>query len=127
MTGSVWSQPRGLTLDGPLSDSGLDLIPANILPWDSWRTDHPETLGLSLDDCLFGWAKEGFNSNYVIGIAFGENATGYPFLATSSARVVNDQIGEYPVAVTADEASKSVHGYLRTVGGRTLEFRLENR
>ena len=117
---------RWVALDGPLSDSRLDLIPANIVPRDAWRSDHPETLVLSLDDSLFGWAKEGFNSNYVIGIALGENSTGYPFVATSSAGVVNDQIGEYPVAVTADEASKSVHTYLRPVGGRTLEFRLEN-
>jgi hypothetical protein len=100
------------------------LIPANIVHWDAWRTDHPETLVLSLDDSLLGWAKEGFNSNYVICIALGENATGYPFVATSSAGVVNDQIGEYPVAVTPDEARKSVHTYLRTVSGLTLQFRL---
>lgn len=34
-TESVWSQPWGLALDGLLSDSRLDLIPANIAPWDA--------------------------------------------------------------------------------------------
>ena len=63
---------------------------------------------------------------YFIGIALEENATGYPFGAFISAGVVNDQIGEYPVAVTTDEASESVHTYSRAVGGQTLEVTLEN-
>lgn len=125
-TESVWSQPWGLALNGELSGSRLDLIPANIMPWDAWRTEHPDTLVLDMGDILFRHTKESFSSNYVIGIALGENAKGYPFVATSSAKVVNDQVGEYPVAVTADEATKSVHTYLRTVGDRTLEFRLED-
>ena len=39
--------------------------------------------------------------------------------------MVNDFVGEYPVLVTADQESKSVHTYLRTVLNQTLEFKLD--
>ena len=123
-TESAWSQPWGMAIKGPLVGTRLDLIPANIVPWEAWRSEHPDTVILKFSDSVLRYSTESFSSNYVIGVALGEDAKGYPFIGTSSVGVVNDYVGEYPVVITADPDSKSVHTYLRTVLNQTLEFKL---
>ena len=48
-TGSVWSQVWGQSIAGPLKGTTLDLIPASILPWASWKATHPRTLAMTND------------------------------------------------------------------------------
>ena len=42
-TESIWSQPLGTALEGPLEGTELTLIPASIIPWETWLDTHPET------------------------------------------------------------------------------------
>ena len=125
-TRSVWSQPWGLAIDGPRAGTRLDLIPANIVPWQVWQSEHPETVVLKLNDHGFGPLREAFRSGYVIGITLADEAKAYPFTNASAAGVINDRIGDFPVMVAVDGRSKAVHTYLRQVGDQVLEFRLED-
>ena len=51
-TGSIWSQPRGEAILGPLTGARLELWPSTLTTWDAWRTAYPETRALDVP----GWA-----------------------------------------------------------------------
>ena len=67
-----------------------------------------------------------FTSDFVIGIALGEDAKAYPFERASSEGVVNDYIGSYPVVIVADAETKNVHSFLRSAANQELEFTLSD-
>ena len=117
-TFSVWSQPWGRAIFGPLKGTQLKLIPASILPWGTWLADHPDTMVLELDGLKYGDSRAEFRAGYVVGVTLGEHAKAYPFRVTSQMGVVNDRVGPFPVMVSADAESKAVHVYLRKVGDR---------
>ena len=125
-TESIWSQPWGMAIDGPLAGTHLKMIPARMVPWEVWLEDNPDTLVLDPRANSLDSTRESFRSNYVIGIALGEDAKAYTFQQTSAAGVVNDRIGEYPIVVTADSDTKSVHVFLRRLGGQEMEFTLQD-
>ena len=125
-TGSIWSQPWGMAIEGTLKGTQLQMIPAGVVPWATWLADHPDTLLLEVGRPGFGGYKERFTENYVIGIALGEYAKAYHFPAASREAVVNDQIGPFPVVVLADAETKAVHVYLRRAGDRELDFTLRD-
>ena len=124
-TESVWSQPWGMAIAGPLEGTRLLQIPARIIPWDAWVTEHPDTMVLKTKSGPFNARRQYFTSGYVIGIALGENAKAYPFTPASKEGVINDFIGPLPVLVFADQQTKAAYSYLRKVNDQVLEFDLQ--
>ena len=125
-TGSVWSQPWGLAIDGAVEGTRLTLIPAGIMPWDAWLSGHPGTLVLDAGrTSLFGTSRKKFSSDFVIGIALGEAAKAYPFVLASQKAIINDHIGPFPVVVLADPETKAIRAFLRIVGQDELAFTLQ--
>lgn len=124
-TGSVWSQVWGQAIAGSLKGTSLELIPAGIVPWETWRDEHPETLALINDkDGLFS-SEERPRDGWVVGLTIGEAAKAYPFTALVRDGLVNDTVGPYPVTLYADEATRAVEVYLRQVGEQVLTFDLD--
>ena len=123
-TSSIWSQPWGLAIDGSLKGTRLEVIPASVLPWVTWLSEHPETLLLQTAGRGFAVPRERFRESYVIGVALGEHAKAYPFRPASKAGIINDQIGPFPVVVLADAETKAVHVYLRRADDWELDFSL---
>ena len=123
-TQSIWSQPWGAALAGPLEGTTLKMIPANIIPWSAWLAEHPDTQVLVIDGGAYFGARETFTPNYVIDITLGDFAKSYPFGPASQERVINDWVGPFPVLVLADGDTKAVHTYLRRGGEQDLEFEL---
>ena len=126
-TGSIWSQPWGAAIGGPLKGTRLRLIPASMVPWDTWIADHPETLLLEVVGAQgLSAPAEAFTAHYVIGVALGEHAKSYPFQAASRAGIISDRLGPFPVVVLVDAASKAVRVYLRRARGTDLDFTLRD-
>ncbi len=123
-TRSIWSQPWGMALAGPFEGTRLEQIPANILPWDAWLAEHPDTTVLATESGPFGPRRQRFDSDFVIGIALGEDAKAYPFGLTSDEGAVNDWVGEFPVVIVADSETKSIQAFVRRTGDRELDFTL---
>jgi hypothetical protein len=120
-TSSIWSQPWGMAIAGPLEGTRLDQIPAGIMPWDAWLAEHPDTLALDTKSSR----RKQFKADFVIGIVLGEDAKAYPFKRASEEGAVNDQVGPFAVVVVANSETKSVHTFLRQSGDRKLEFNLQ--
>ena len=125
-TQSVWSQPWGRSIAGQLEGIELELVPASIIPWSTWLSEHPETLVLKVAPGRFGSSGQQFSEYYVIGVTLGDHAMAYPFGQVSKDRVVNDQIGTIPVVVLADPVTKAVNVFHRRAGDQELEFMLRD-
>lgn len=41
-TGSEWKQPLGRAISGPLEGTELTALPASVMSWEMYRTDHPD-------------------------------------------------------------------------------------
>ncbi len=124
-TGSVWSQVWGQAISGPLKGTSLGLIPAAIVPWATWKGEHPDTLALIADEGGRFFRQERPRDGWVIGVAIGESSKAYPFTAAAQAGVINDAVGPFPVAVYADGESRNVHVYLRQAGEQILTLALD--
>jgi hypothetical protein len=144
-TESIWSQPWGTAIAGRLKDTALTLIPASVVPWSTWLNEHPDTTVVANDldiprldilsdiehyegvDILphiqyYGVTpRSGQRDDFVIGVALGESAAAYRFTLASELRVINDRVGEHPVAVFVDPDTRSIHVFLRIVHGRDLD------
>lgn len=99
-TGSVWSQPRGEAILGPLAGERLELIASTLTPWGSWRDAHPDTLALDAPGGSSGFSLE----RTVIVVEIGTEAIAYPYEAVVEAGVVNDSIAGVEIAVLVDPA-----------------------
>jgi hypothetical protein len=119
-TESVWSQPWGRAIAGPLKGVELELLPNQLVPWGTWKEAHPNTLALKVDGARY--RRESFRPEYVIGVALGESATAFPYNLAAQAGIINDDVGPYPVVVYVNPEAHSVHVYLRQVDERVLIF-----
>ncbi len=117
-TGSIWSQPWGRALDGPLAGTELELLPSQLVPWKTWREEHPNTLALQVGDLRLGRAK--LYTGYVIGVTLEGSSTAFPYELAEEAGVINDAVGPYPVVVYVDPEKQSPHVYVRQLGDRVL-------
>ena len=125
-TRSIWSQPWGRAIEGPLKGTRLEMIPARIMPWKAWLEDYPRTLLLDTSTWVFQAPGALFNDKTIIGVTLGEFAKAYPLGPAGRAGVINDWVGPFPVVVFADEVSKAVYVYSRQLGDRELEFSLSD-
>ena len=112
-TESSWSQPWGTAIDGPLKGTALTLIPASIVPWSTWLAEHPDTTVLATDGIDSRLPFQPARDDFVIGVSLGESATAYRYELASDLRVINDRIGQHPIAVFVDPESRDIKVYLR--------------
>lgn len=122
-TGSVWSQPRGEAILGPLKGARLELLPSTLTTWGRWRDDHPDTLALAAEGGTVGFDV----ADTVLVVELGPRPVGYPVVAVQEVGgVVNDMLGDLPVAVVVDPSdADGWRVFSREVDSRTVELRWE--
>ena len=112
-TRSIWSQPWGSAIGGPLKGTALTLIPAAVVPWATWLKENPHTTVVANDlDQRRGRITRG-QSDFVIGVALQDAATAYDFRLAAGEKVINARIGEHPVVVFVDPETRGIEVYLR--------------
>ena len=132
-TGSIWSQPWGTAIVGPLKGTALTLIPASVVPWSTWLAEHPDTTVVANDldktrappalversgqtsegiDLRRAYANTG-RDDFVIGVALEGSATAYPYRLAADRRVINDRVGKHPVVVLVNPETRNIKVYLR--------------
>ena len=112
-TESIWSQPIGTALLGEYEGVRLEMIPAEVVPWKTWREQYPETLILERGGNPFFQSRNvnpftGSRGAYVVGVSLGDVAKAYPFETVADDVVVNDAIGDIPVFVYANPVDRSL-------------------
>ncbi|MCP4309095.1 MAG: DUF3179 domain-containing protein [bacterium] len=97
-TGSIWSQPIGEAIAGPLKGEHLELLASTLTTWDAWRTAHPETQALDIE----GWRTAFDLSDMAVVVDLGTESTAYDIPALRQVGVVNDQVAGVDIAVVID-------------------------
>ncbi len=126
-TGSIWSQPLGTALVGPLRGTTLSPLSAALVPWGTWRREHPDALVLAEEGTLRGpLARERPRDDFVVGVALGEHAAAFRYRDAARLRVINHRVGPHPVLLYADPLTRRVQTLIRQLPDRTLTFALRD-
>ncbi len=143
-TNSLWGQILGRAIEGPLTGTELEYVPAVHLTWSAWREQHPDTLALIKGytgnyDSYTGYYSSGsagvigetfcdnrlYTKEFVIGVAGESEAVAYPFSVLNQETVVNDSIGGQDVLVVFSTDSGAGIVFDRSVDGASYTF-IEN-
>ena len=140
-THSLWHQFTGRPVVGPLTGSGIELevLPVTITSWQDWRARHPDTKVLSLEtgyerDYTPGepygdyFASAGLMfpalvaderlapKDYVFALRVDGHDQAWSLEDFAGGRVLNAQVGDLPVVLVGDAATRTVRAY--ESGGR---------
>ncbi len=94
-TGSVWSQPLGEAIMGPLTGTRLELLPSTLTSWGDWTEQHPDSLALAAPGGFSGFDLE----TMAVVVELGDDSVAHPVPDLRIAGVVNSVVGGVPVAV----------------------------
>ena len=135
-TGSLWSQMSQRAITGPLTGTVLAMLPAEHSTWEHWRSQHPNTLVLSMDtgfkrdyglDPYREYVEEGrptFRSSQdtkasknklrpmepVLGVDLGDIQKAYPFsLLKKKPSEFEDRVGNANLLIHFDKDSKTAY------------------
>ncbi len=122
-TGSIWSQPLGEAIAGPLKGEKLDLLPVTLNDWLTWKTDHPETLALDVSVAGPG----GFDlQDMAIVVDLGSETAAYPVPDLQAQVLVNDVVAGVPVAIVTNPTSPdSWVVFSRVLNDRTVTLAVD--
>ncbi len=123
-TESIWSQPWGMAISGPMKGTQLRMLPVSLEPWGAWRSTHPDTLVVDINGD-FMYAGEAPRTGFVIGVVMGDEAKAYEYATLVREQVVNDAVGGATVVVLADPETGPVQAYVRDTGSAVLRFSLD--
>ncbi|HZD55728.1 MAG TPA: DUF3179 domain-containing (seleno)protein, partial [Anaerolineales bacterium] len=160
-----WQQASGEAIAGEMTGKQLKFLPATIIGWDEFKNEHPNGRVLSRETGLnrpYGrnpyTGYDNINSSpflykgpqtpgilppmaRVLTVDLNGEAVAYPYDVLQEMQVVNDTVGDQPVAVfwapgtasALDAASVaggrdvgSANAYSRAVGGQELNFTLKD-
>ena len=114
---STWSQPWGAAIEGELLGTQLTLLPFDLVPWSVWRDRHPDTLVIVDERANLSFVGQIPHDLFVIGVSIGDAAKGFYFRSAANAGVVNESVGEFPIAVFADGETREIDVFLRRAQG----------
>jgi len=97
-TGSVWSQPLGEAILGPLKGERLELLPSTLTTWDAWLTAYPDTVALD----VAGWTTGFHLEQMAVVVDLGTGAAAYGIPALRQVGVINDVVAGVEIAVVID-------------------------
>lgn len=145
-TDTYWSQLSGEAVVGPLVPRELEIRPSTITTWEKWKRAHPETAVLSRNTGIYptdtygsnpyaGYANSssvGFGveavddrlppKDLVYGVTVGNASRAYPATTVSELGVINDEVGEVPVAVVEDPGDGAVRTFISELENESLRF-----
>lgn len=112
-TFSIWSQPTGEALAGPLEGTRLAPLLFQLTTWENWFSTHPGTLVMSNQASRMGAFRQRFCDDFVIGGTIADLSKGYPFRVAAEEKIIQDMLGEFPILVwAADQDYRIFYGKL---------------
>lgn len=131
-TDSIWHHYWGVAMSGPLRGARMPRIPSRYVAFGAWRAEHPGTLVLRkpgpdarIDVSADVYAARNAAYRFGFGVDAGGASRLYPFDAFPGDGVVEDVLGDVPVAVVRDPGAETAVAYDRRVGGLAVSFRLD--
>ena len=120
-TGSVWSQPLGEAILGPLTGTRLDLLPSTLTTWGDWTAEHPESLALAAPGGFSGFDLR----QMAVVVEFGPDSVAHPVPDVRRVGVANSMVGEVPIAVSVVAGTDNWVVLSRRLDDRVVELAIE--
>ncbi|MDH3682610.1 MAG: DUF3179 domain-containing protein, partial [Acidimicrobiia bacterium] len=113
---SVWSQPIGEAILGPLTGERLELLPSALSTWADWKQSHPDTLALDVES-----GQDGFDLEVMaIVVELGPDSVAYPIPELRKTLVANHEVNGVPVAVVLEPGSDNWTVFSRRLDGEEV-------
>jgi len=119
-TFSIWSQPVGQALAGPLKGTSLRPLPFQLTTWENWREAHPETLVMTNSATRMGRFKQRFSEDFLIGVTVAGSAKAYPYPLAANQTLIQDRLAGIPILVWASDQDYRV--FARRLDDQVLDF-----
>ncbi len=119
-TGSVWSQPLGEAILGPLTGERLDLLPSTLTEWGDWLETYPESLALDAPS-----TRNGFDLDTMsVVVELASDSVAFPVPEVREAGVANGEVNGIPVAVVIPSEGDNWAVFSRQLDDRVVELEL---
>ena len=119
-TGSVWSQPLGEAIAGPLVGSSLELMPSQLTTWEQWLATNPSSRILTSKVPSAPYKGRRPDADHVAGVVVGKYAVAWPYLSVIDAGSITAEIGGIDVVINVDGATGAVRATTADDAGREL-------
>jgi hypothetical protein len=121
-TGSVWSQPIGEAIAGPLRGETLELMASALTTWEAWKREHPD--GLALDA---PGGRSGFRlADMAIVVDFGDDVAAFTIEGLREFGPANVSVAGVPIAVLVDPSDEEKWTvFSRRLDDRTVTLALD--
>lgn len=119
-TGSIWSQPTGEAILGPLRGTSLELLPSTLSSWSDWKERFPETVALDEDTRKTGFSIE----MMAVVVVVGDDSVAIPFLDLRDRESLSVELSGEPILVVADPKLDRWAAYSRLVEGVELDLQM---
>ena len=107
-TGSVWSQPTGQAIAGPLAGASLELVPSQLTTWEMWRSAHPDSRALAADTPSQPYRGRQPGEQHVVGVVVDGVAAAWPYEQVVRQGRIGAAVGDTPVEVWHDADTGAV-------------------
>ncbi len=123
-TRSLWSHLLGEAMQGPLQGTQLEAVPAEMVTWESWRREHPQTTVLNLSRTARNYVKRFYRRPQDFVFGWIENGQAYAagFNVLIKNPVLNLKLAKSTMVVTFDKDTTAAHLFSSVVEERTLQF-----
>lgn len=119
-TGSVWSQPIGEAIMGPLTGTRLELLPSTLTSWGDWTAEHPDSLALAAPGGFSGFDLD----SMAVVVELGQHSVAHPVPDIRLLGVANSTVGDVPVAVHVGLGGDNWSVLSRRLDDRVVELAL---
>jgi len=120
-TGSVWSQPQGEAILGPLTGERLELLPSTLSTWGDWRETFPDTLALDTQTVGVDFRL----SELSVVASVGEETIAIEWDQLQDFGQYATELGGEPILLIAEPGTDRWAGYSRLVDGEERDLVLE--
>jgi hypothetical protein len=120
-TGSVWSQPIGAAILGPLAGTRLELLPSTLTTWGDWTERHPDSLALDAPGGPSGFDLE----TMAVVVELGPDSVAHPVPDVRAVGVANSTVGDVPVAVHLADGTDNWVVLSRRLDDRVVELAVD--
>ena len=123
-TKSLWSHLLGQAMQGPLKGTRLDAIPAEMVTWEAWRREHPQTTVLNLPRTARNYVRQFYRrpADFVFGWIDKRQPYSAGFDVLTRSPVLNLKPEKTAIVVTFDKNSTGAHLFSSVVGELVLQF-----
>ncbi len=152
-TGTLWQHATGEGLAGPLRGRQLLPLGGEQMTWAAWRSEHPESVVVLEPEQWSGILPRATvehmlttatnartlelpglhgidprlpGHELVAGIVVGGEAKAYPISLLHSHTLINDQVGDRPIALLYEQAPDRVRAFDRVINGHVVALHYQD-